>query len=163
MPSAREVEQTARRAAPPPPVVSPAPPPAPAPPLAPPHPELAAMLPTADAPTLARLTRAIAAGVATSSLQVAYDLVRRRASGGRHRLSGGAPRWRDPATWAFGSRRCASSAAAPRRRRCWPRRCAGHRGRAARDRRGGLSLDRPDLLVAAVRSGAIPPPDARRA
>ncbi|MDR6114644.1 MULTISPECIES: hypothetical protein [unclassified Sphingomonas] len=166
MPSAREVEQTARRAAPPPPpVASPAPPPAPAPPSALPHPELAAMLPTADAPTLARLTRTlIDTGVATSSLQVAYDLV----AAGRPAVAiaylAARPDGATPGTWAFrvetlrqlGRRAEAEALLAEAVRR--PIGVAPPAIVAA-----GYALDRPDLLVAAVRSGAIPPPDVRLA
>ncbi len=167
MPSAREVEQAERRAAPPAAPVAETPDPIPVATPAPvaSHPDLASALKTGDAATLAALTATlIEQQVPVTTVQVAYDLV---ANG------------RPAVALAYLAKR--PDGAVPAH---WPLRVETLRklGRtaeavalldqAARQPSGvappaliaaGYALDRPDLIIAAAASGAIPPPDARLA
>ena len=162
MPSAREVEQAERRAVPPAAPVAQAPDaiPVATPAPVPSHPDLAAALKTGDAATLAALTATlIEEHVPVTTAQVAHDLV---ASG------------RPAVALAYLAAR--PDGAAPTH---WPLRVETLRklgrtaeaqallAQAARQPSGvappaliaaGYALDRPDLIIAAAASGAIPPP-----
>ena len=168
MPGRREVEQAARRAAPPvPPVVPPqaTPTAAPVPPSAPPHPELGPAILTANATALAALTQSLTdQGVTVTTAQVAYDL----AAAGRPAVAlaylAARADGTGPATWLLrvdllrklGRRKEAEAllAAAATRPIGVP---------PAAIIATGYALDRPDLIIAAAASGAIPPPDAKLA
>lgn len=166
MPGPREVEQAARRAAPPAPsAVPPAAPVIAAAPSAPAPPELAPAIRSADAAELVRLTQAlIDRGVAVTTAQVAYDL----AAAGRPAVAlaylAARPDGVMPATWPLriallrksgrGEEAVALLTAAAARPGDVP---------AAAIVAAGYALDRPDLIITAAASGAIPPPDAKLA
>ncbi len=125
-------------------------------------PSLAAQIATADAATLDALTdRLIAEGGQVSSLGVAHDLV----SAGRPAVAlaylAARPDGATPATWRlrFDLLRSTGDAAG----------ALALLSAATRARTGvapadivaaAYALDRPDLIVQAARTGAIPPPDA---
>ncbi|WP_058751087.1 hypothetical protein [Sphingomonas sanguinis] len=167
MPSAREVEQAERRAAPPAAPVAETPDPIPVatPAPVPSHPDLASALKTGNAATLAALTATlIEQQVPVSTAQVAYDLV---ANG------------RPAVALAYLAERPDGAAPAHWPLRVETLRKLGRTGeaekllaQAARQPSGvappaliaaGYALDRPDLIITATASGAIPPPDARLA
>lgn len=166
MPSAREVEQAGRRATAPVAAAMAARTPPPAPVVQPPpHPDLAAALKTADARALAALTGTLAEqGEAVPTLQVAYDLVAANRPAVALDYLAAMPDGASPATWPLrletlrklGRRAEAEALLAQAVRR--PSGVAPTAIVAA-----GYALDRPDLIVAAAASGAIPPPDVRLA
>ena len=166
LPGQREVRHAERRAqpvpasaVPPPPIAVIAPPPVALPPS---PPAIATMIPTADAATLARMTaELIADGVGVTTRQVAYDLVAAKRPAVALAYLAERPDGAQPDTWRLRadllhsigrSGEAAVMVAAAARR---------NSGIAPADIVAlGYALDRPDLIVAAAASGAIPPPDA---
>lgn len=166
MPGPREVEQAARRAAPPAPSALPAATPViAAAPATPAPPELAPAIRSADAAELVRLTQAlIDRGVAVTTAQVAYDL----AAAGRPAVAlaylAARPDGATPATWPLRIellRKLGRDKEAQALLATAATRPGGVP--AAAIVAAGYALDRPDLIITAVASGAIPPPDAKLA
>ncbi|MCT8002917.1 hypothetical protein NZL82_13630 [Sphingomonas sanguinis] len=169
MPSTREVEQAGRRATAPVAATlavpsSPAVPVA-SPSRAPTHPDLTAVLNTADAGTLAALTRTLAGqGVTVASLQVAYDLVAANRPAVALDYLAAMPDGATPATWPLRVetlRKLGRRAQAEALLEQAVRRPGGVAPSAIVA--AGYALDRPDLVIAAAASGAIPPPDVKLA
>lgn len=163
LPGPREIVQVERRAQPgasvavPPPAVPLPVVPAIRPPV---HPDIAAVIPTADAAQLAALTAALVAdGATVTTLQVAYDL----AAAGRGAVAlnylAARPDGASAATWPLRvdllrkTGRPAGAVALLEQAVRAPGVAAPAIVAA------GYALDRPDLLVAAAQTHAIPRPD----
>lgn len=175
LPGAREVMHAERRAHPavaptasslpvqvaaaPLPASEPLPTPVPLPPA---PPRIAALVPHADARTLAAMTaRLVADGQAVSTLQVAYDLVAARRPAVALAYLAARPDGASAATWRLRVDLLHRTGRTPE--------AAALVAQAARGRSGVVPADliaaayavgRPDLIVVAAASGAIPPPDA---
>ena len=161
LPGRREILHAERRAQP---VAAASALPSPAPPVVtspPSPPSIAAAIPTADAATLAALTaRLIEAGVAVTTVQVAYDLV----AAGRPAVAlaylAARPDGTSPATWRLrvdllhkAGRVDAAAALVTQ--------AARTRGVAAADLiAAAYAIDRTDLVIVAAANHVIPPPDA---
>ncbi|KQM65515.1 hypothetical protein ASE75_04430 [Sphingomonas sp. Leaf17] len=155
----QRAQPVATEAAPVPAPAAVAPPPQALPPS---PPAIATLIPTADAATLATLTaELVAAGVGVTTRQVAYDLAAARRPAVALAYLAARPDGAEPTTWRL---RADLLRATGR-----PAEAAAMLAAAVRGRGGvapadiiatGYALDRPDLIVAAAASGAIPPPDA---
>ncbi len=164
LPGDREVVTAARRAQAAPAGTSVLPPPTPAPlPVAvvPQEPALAAAILTEGAASLATLTtRLIASGRPVTTLQVAYDLVAANRPAVALDYLAARPDGQSAASWRLRFdllHKAGRSAEATALLTA----VAARRGVAAADIvAAGYALDRPDLIVAAAASGAIPSPDA---
>lgn len=167
MPSAREVQQAERRATPPAMPVAPAPVAIPmsAPSPMPARPDLAAALKTGDATALAALTATlIHQGVPVTTAQVAYDLVAKGRPAVALNYLAARPDGADVANWPLKVetlRKLGRKAEAQALLEQAARKPLGVAPSALIA--AGYALARPDLIVAAAASGAIPPPDARLA
>ena len=160
LPGRREILHAERRAQP---VAAASALPSPAPVVTPPPspPSIAAAIPTADAATLAALTaRLIDAGVAVTTVQVAYDLV----AAGRPAVAlaylAARPDGATPATWRLRvdllhkTGRIGEAAALVTQ-------AARTRGVVAADLiAAAYAIDRTDLVIVAAANHVIPPPDA---
>lgn len=166
LPGDREVVTAARRARPAPAGTSVLPPPtttsAPVPvAVVPQEPALAAAILTEDAASLATLTaRLIANGRPVTTLQVAYDLVAANRPAVALDYLAARPDGQSAASWRLRFdllHKAGRSAEATALLTA----AAARRGVGAADIvAAGYALDRPDLIVAAAASGAIPSPDA---
>ena len=165
LPDRREVLHAARRAQPLPPpaaVIHAAIPIARPVALPPAPPSIGAEIPTADAARLAALTaQSIRDGQAATTLQVAYDLIAARRPAVALAYLAMRPDGSTAATWRLRvdllrqTGRAADAATLVAQ-------AAGTRGAVPAKEliAAAYAIDRPELLITAAASGAIPPPDA---